>query len=265
MTAVDTVQVLDAVGPRLALVDGEGEARAVVWPGVGARLRSLHLISLRAGARTRSQRHPGEAVYYVVEGSGEVRDPDGGEPHPLEAGSMIHVAPDARYAIAARGAGVELVGGPSPPDPALYERSAPSAPDTSGAQTETAIRIFHRDRPDVRLPIIASDARMVVWPGVDAVTANMNYVRMEPGEENVPHEHPESEDTIFILSGRGSVDDLTSGVELEFHAGQAIQVPPGVRHRVRASRGVPVVSVGGPCPADFALLRAAGALPTEEP
>ncbi|HEY4278548.1 MAG TPA: cupin domain-containing protein [Conexibacter sp.] len=126
-----------------------------------------------------------------------------------------------------------------------------------------AIRVYHRDRPDVRLPMIASDARLVVWPGVGAVSANMNYVRMQPGEENVPHTHMESEDTIFILSGKGTIEDLTHGLELPFEAGQAIQVPAGVRHKVKADRGEEIVSVGGPCPADFALLRAAGVLPSE--
>lgn len=127
-----------------------------------------------------------------------------------------------------------------------------------------AIRVYHRDKPDVKLPMIASDARLIVWPGVDAITANMNYVAMEPGEENVPHDHPESEDTIFILSGEGTIEDLTNDLEIEFHAGQAIQVPAGVRHCVKANRGSAVVSVGGPCPADFALLRKAGVLPPDK-
>lgn len=123
------------------------------------------------------------------------------------------------------------------------------------------IRVFHRDRSGVRLPMIASDARLVVWPGVGADTANMNYVRMQAGEENVPHAHAESEDTIAVLLGRGTIEDLTNGVEHEFEAGQVIHVPPGVRHCVRANRGSLVESVGGPCPADRAMLRAAGVLP----
>lgn len=111
--------------------------------------------------------------------------------------------------------------------------------------------------------MIASDARLVVWPGVGAQTANMNYVVMEPGEENVPHEHVESEDTILVLEGAGTVADLSSGTELPFEAGQAIHIPPGVPHQVRADRGSRVVSVGGPCPADRAGLKAAGVLDGE--
>jgi len=121
-----------------------------------------------------------------------------------------------------------------------------------------AVRVFHRDEPGERMPMIASDARLVVWPGAGADRANMNYVRMQPGEENVPHIHASSEDTIFVMEGRGSIADLDNGTVLEFEAGQVIHVPAGVKHQVRGDRGAEIVSVGGPCPADFAFLRAAG-------
>ena len=68
------------------------------------------------------------------------------------------------------------------------------------------------------LPIISKDARLVVWPGVGAVTANMNYVILEPGEANTPHVHAESEDSVFILDGKGSVQDFDNDRRLEFEA-----------------------------------------------
>jgi quercetin dioxygenase-like cupin family protein len=128
-----------------------------------------------------------------------------------------------------------------------------------------AIRVFHRDKPDRVLPLIASDARLVVWPGVGAHTANMNYVDMQPGEANVPHSHAESEDAIFILEGKGTIEDVTNGRTLTFEAGQVVFVPPGIEHRVSADRGSRIVSVGGPAPADTALLRAAGVLEGDPP
>lgn len=122
-----------------------------------------------------------------------------------------------------------------------------------------AIRVFHVDKPDVILPpVISKDARLIVWPGVGAETANMNYVRLEPGEANIPHIHSRSEDTIFILEGRGTLRDFDHDLELAFEAGQALQVPVGVKHAVAADRGVGIVSVGGPCPADYDMLKAAG-------
>ncbi len=128
-----------------------------------------------------------------------------------------------------------------------------------------AIRVYHVDEATVRLPMIARDARLVVWPGVGAVSANLNYVVMEPGEANLPHSHPVSEDTIVVFAGEGTILDLTHGIDHPFGAGQVVHVPAGIEHQVRADRGSTLVSVGGPCPADLAGLRAAGVLRRAEP
>src|SRR5229473_121190 len=114
-----------------------------------------------------------------------------------------------------------------------------------------AIRLFHRDHPTLRLPLISKDARFVIWPGVGA------------GEGNVPHIHTLSEDTIFILEGEGTIYDYTNDIALPFHAGCIVHVPVGIKHDVKADRGTNVVSVGGPSPADVPLLKAVGALPAD--
>lgn len=124
-----------------------------------------------------------------------------------------------------------------------------------------SIRVFHRDHPTLRLPLISKDARFIVWPGVGAWDANMNYVVLEPGESNVPHVHTLSEDTIFILEGKGTAVDYTNGVSVPFHAGCVVHVPVGVKHAVMADQGVGIVSIGGPAPADVPLLKKVGALP----
>ncbi len=122
-----------------------------------------------------------------------------------------------------------------------------------------AIKIFHRDQPDLMLPLISKDARFVVWPGTGSHVANMNYVRLEPGEANVPHVHVESEDTIFILEGRGTIHDFDNDLQIPFKAGQIVHVPVGVKHAVHADPDCGIVSVGGPSPADKPLLRKVGA------
>ena len=114
------IQILEP-GPSLPLVEGEGSARAVIWPGIGARLRSLHRISLGAGARTVELRHAGEAVYYVIAGEGRALDGGDGSAQELVRGSMVFVEPGTSYRLAAGERGLELVGGPCPPDPKLYE------------------------------------------------------------------------------------------------------------------------------------------------
>lgn len=126
-----------------------------------------------------------------------------------------------------------------------------------------SIRVFHRDNPSLCMPLIAKDARFVVWPGVGAWTANMGYVRLEPGEANTPHIHTESEDTICILEGEGTIYDYTNNTSLPFHAGCVVHVPVGVKHAVAADRGISIVAVGGPAPADVPLLKAVGALPKD--
>ena len=122
MSSFREVQVLDAgeTCPTLPLVDGEGVARAVVWPGVGAQLRSMHRIRLTPAARTIRQRHATEAVYYVMAGAGSVLDPDDPSPQPLVEGAMVHIEPGTGYVLAAGPEGIEILGGPCPADPALY-------------------------------------------------------------------------------------------------------------------------------------------------
>jgi quercetin dioxygenase-like cupin family protein len=110
----------------------------------------------------------------------------------------------------------------------------------------------------VPLPTIGKGARLVVWPGVGAEIATMNMAVLEPGEENQPHAHAESDDTIAILEGEGSIDDLDAGVTHDFTAGDVVFVRAGTRHKVKADKGVYIVSAGGPCPPDYGMLRALG-------
>jgi mannose-6-phosphate isomerase-like protein (cupin superfamily) len=107
-------------GPDVRMLESAGRAHAVVWPGTGAQLRSMHRISLPPGARTLELSHPSDAVYYVIAGGGQVADREAGSEEPLVEGSMIHVDRGTTYRFAAGGDGLELVGGPAPTDPALY-------------------------------------------------------------------------------------------------------------------------------------------------
>ena len=119
MRAPGEVRVLRTAdhGPMLPIVEGEGSARPIVWPGIGAALRTLH------SSRTIVLKHAMEAAYYVIRGDGVVRDPDEGSSEPVVEGSMIFVEPGTAYAFEAKSAGMLLLGGPCPADPALYQRS----------------------------------------------------------------------------------------------------------------------------------------------
>jgi quercetin dioxygenase-like cupin family protein len=231
-----------------------------VHPGVGATMRAMHRLVLEGDCETVDLHHPSDAVYYVLSGKGRVVAE--AQESELGEGAMIHIDVRTHYRLHAGSGGMTVVGGPAPADPALYDaREQPAAPSSEPAcgSARPGVRLFHRDRPDLLMPLISSDARLVVWPGVGALSANMNYVRMAPGEENVPHVHPVSEDTIYIVEGRGSIRNVDDDTVQEFRSGDAIFVPAGVQHQVRADAGVPVVSVGGPCPPDYAMLRRLGA------
>ena len=117
------VQVVRGSGNSvlLPLVASGGEAVAVVWPGVGSKHRSLHRVLLQPGGYTVDLRHPSESVYYVRSGSATVVDADSGEQQPLVEGSMVHVDPSTAHRFEAGASGAEIVGGPCPPDPSIYE------------------------------------------------------------------------------------------------------------------------------------------------
>lgn len=121
MTAADRVVVLgEGDGPPLEIVEGPGRAEAIVWPGVGARLRAMHRIRIGPGGATVSLRHPSDAVYAVLGGGGEIRDGRERTAQALESGSMAHIAAGTPYRLVAGPDGIELVGGPAPADPSLY-------------------------------------------------------------------------------------------------------------------------------------------------
>ena len=105
--------------PELAIIELGGRARAVVWPGVGAIHRSMHVITLDADGSTVPQSHPSDAVYHVCEGAAMVTDPAGVDSFEMEVGSMLHIDAGTAYRIKAGAAGVVIVGGPCPPDRGL--------------------------------------------------------------------------------------------------------------------------------------------------
>ncbi|MFL5841211.1 MAG: hypothetical protein ACJ77Z_12255 [Thermoleophilaceae bacterium] len=115
------IRILDgSTGPELPIVRGAGIARAIVWPGTGARLRSLHRIWLAPGAATIELSHASDAVYYVVDGAGTVHDMTSGSDHAVRLGSMFHIDAGTSYAVDAGNGGLQVVGGPAPADTAMY-------------------------------------------------------------------------------------------------------------------------------------------------
>ncbi len=235
-------------GAPLGIVAHGGTAEAIAAPATGSHHRSMHRIRLDPGGETIPLRHPSEAVYFVAEGGGAVGE------HELKAHDMVYVPRRTSYTFKAASP-MTIYGGPCPPDPRLYGGGDPVPPDGAG---DGPVRVFDADTEGVPLPTIGKGARLVVWPGVGADVATMNLAILEPGEENQPHAHAESDDTIAILEGEGSIDDLDADLTHGFSAGDVVFVRAGTRHKVKADRGVRIVSAGGPCPPDYGMLRALG-------
>ncbi len=241
-------------GPELDVIKGEGRCLEIVGPRVSAVTRSLYWFDLPEGSATITLKHPDEAVYYIVSGSVRVESTSG-PAITLPEGGMLHVRPATDYTIVADTA-TTFFGGPSPVDPEFgVPAESRNFDDVEGPRE---IRGYHRDEPGVMVPFISDDARLVVWYGEGAVNANMNYVVMEPGERNKEHLHRYSEDTILILEGHGTAEDVTNGNKLTFGPLDVVHIPPGIIHAVAADKGERVISAGGPCPADLDMLRVAG-------
>lgn len=116
------VQVIDSGvnHKKLALIKGNGTAFAVLWPGNGARFRTMQILQMEAGDETIDLRHPHDCVYYVSNGAGQVRDLSSGAAQDLIEGSIVHIDARDGYRIEAGADGMRMVGGPVPADPELY-------------------------------------------------------------------------------------------------------------------------------------------------
>lgn len=213
----------------------------------------MHRIDLARDGQTRPLAHPGEAAYVVATGAAAVHGRDGATT--VNAPAVLYIPAGVEYVLASDG-GATIFGGPCPPDPALYGDAPTPMPPAAGAAD---IRVFDPLVEGLPIPMISRQGRLVVWPGIGAEVATMVYVILEPGDENDPHEHEESDDTIAILEGKGSVDNLTDGTTFEFAAGDVVFIRAGIRHKVKADRGSRIVAAGGPCPPDYRMLRAIGA------
>ena len=121
---VDTVRILSSNDdcPALPIIETGGSAHAVVWPGVGAIHRSMHMITLDRGGRTKALMHPSAAVYHLCEGAAILSGNDLDESWEIGEGAMFHVDAGTTYRLEATADGTVLIGGPCPPDPAMYQQ-----------------------------------------------------------------------------------------------------------------------------------------------
>ncbi len=121
-----------------------------------------------------------------------------------------------------------------------------------------SIRILDVNKDYVEVPLLKSGkkAKAIVHPGMGAKYGALNYVVMEPGDENILHVHPNSDDVIYIIQGEGVVVD-GDGNESNFKQGDVIFIPAGTFHAVKARGSQTYIAVGGPQPPDLAMFNRA--------
>jgi quercetin dioxygenase-like cupin family protein len=120
----------------------------------------------------------------------------------------------------------------------------------------SSIRILDVKKDYVEIPLLKGGkmAKAIVHPGMGAKYGSLNYVVMEPGDENIEHVHPNSDDVIYIIQGEGVIVD-GDGKESSFKAGNVIFIPAGTFHAVKPRGNQTFIGVGGPQPADLAMLK----------
>ncbi len=110
---------------ELPLVEGgEGVAKAIIWPGMGAKYGSMNYFVMPPGEKNVLHSHKEEEdMFYVVQGSGYILDGDKNK-HTFKKGDFVYVTPGEPHAVVSEGPEDFIsVGGPTPPDEELYKKA----------------------------------------------------------------------------------------------------------------------------------------------
>jgi mannose-6-phosphate isomerase-like protein (cupin superfamily) len=98
-------------------------------------------------------------------------------------------------------------------------------------------------RGEQREPYVTRDGsavREIAGPAPgNAANQSLAEATVPAGRETVEHYHPASEEIYRILSGSGRM--RLRDEEVEVRAGDCVVIPPGVRHKLWADEGVPLV------------------------
>lgn len=109
---------------KIPLVPG-GDARAVVWPGMGAKNACVHYVVMKPGQENMPHVHRhSEDIIYVIQGEGVAVDFDSGTEQPFTKGSVIYVPPGTHHTIKATGKEDYIVVGTlAPIDTEFYDKA----------------------------------------------------------------------------------------------------------------------------------------------
>lgn len=241
----------------------DGGARVRRWTSLNNRLGSLDYYTFQPGARPLSFYYPdSENSFYVLHGRGQLLDLDSSQELAFETGQFLHAPPGIAHALQTSGdASLVVVGGPCPPAGNAY-LSASAHSYSRRTSPESLLMVLGIEQgvdiPLIRPPRPGGFARFPIWPRTGGHRRSMNCVVMKPGQENVPHVHPVSEDIFYVLSGNCVIENGDTGHEHPFKGGSLIFIDPGTTHAVKSLGPEDYMSVGGPCPADVNLFKRFG-------
>ncbi|MFC6879580.1 MULTISPECIES: cupin domain-containing protein [Actinomadura] len=90
---------------------------------------------------------------------------------------------------------------------------------------------MHRD-PNA-LPTMVFDWGSITWlvapGGVPGASSTLGEVIINPGRGHERHEHPESDEILYIIDGEGR-QTVGDGAEFPVKAGEAVWIPRGTLH-----------------------------------
>ena len=109
---------------EIPIVNG-GQAKAIIWPGMGAKNCALHYVVMKPGQENIPHVHQeSEDIIFVIQGKGVVVDLDHGKEYPFGPGSVIYIPPGIRHTVKSYGPeDYIVVGAQSPFDLDLYKRA----------------------------------------------------------------------------------------------------------------------------------------------
>jgi quercetin dioxygenase-like cupin family protein len=121
---------------------------------------------------------------------------------------------------------------------------------------QQTVRVIDSSRncPDIPIVIGPGNAKAVIWPGSGAQHRSMHLVSLSQGSKTIPLSHA-SDSVYYVMSGAGTVSDVTSGDVMELSEGSMVHIDAGDTYRFEAT-GTGMKLVGGPCPADPSLYAA---------
>ena len=242
-----------------ALVDTFPDKRSTVHllfdrmnSGNGAA--GLTFMRMKPGLSVPMHRHTSTELFYIIAGAGDVFDLRGPEQGSItgHTGDAVFIAPGTAHGFRLLGpADVTALQLVTPAGPEQRFKGLPSAATTPVYRKKGARLPRRFSKPELRSLSKARSYKIADGKGDVAIlfdgrsggdgSASVCVITAQPGMKVAPHSYKKSSEYLYIIDGEGTV--TIEGEVLQLRKGDALQVPPGVKHSfsVRGDRPAKVV------------------------